>query len=117
MEWAAPHIVNALWPLLRLLTITSSHSYSARIRKTLRTSGNQPTSLRISAVASLSTTHSRALTGALWDICGKRANLPVYKLLGGKVRTAVPLYTHASAKELPELEDQVRKAMGAGYRH
>jgi mannonate dehydratase len=43
--------------------------------------------------------------------------LPVYKLLGGKVRTAVPLYTHASAKELPELEDQVRKAMEAGYRH
>jgi len=36
---------------------------------------------------------------------------------GGKVRTAVPLYTYASANELPELEDQVRKAMGAGYRH
>src|SRR5262249_45454521 len=37
------------------------------------------------------------IDGALWDICGKRANLPVYKLLGGKVRTAVPLYTHTSA--------------------
>src|SRR3954451_6113297 len=32
------------------------------------------------------------IDGALWDIAGKRANLPVYKLLGGKVRTAVPLY-------------------------
>ena len=57
------------------------------------------------------------IDGALWDICGKRANLPVYKLLGGRVRAAVPLYTHASAKELPDLEDQVRKAMAAGYRH
>ena len=43
---------------------------------------------------------------------GKRANMPVYKLLGGKVRAAVPLYTHASARELPELEDQVRKCNG-----
>jgi len=33
------------------------------------------------------------------------------------VRAAVPLYTHASARELPDLEDQVRKAMAAGYRH
>jgi mannonate dehydratase len=57
------------------------------------------------------------IDGALWDICGKRANLPVYKLLGGKVRAAVPLYTHAAAKELPELEDQVRRFMAEGYRH
>lgn len=57
------------------------------------------------------------IDGALWDICGKRANMPVYKLLGGKVRAAVPLYTHTSATELPALEDQVRKAMSEGYRH
>jgi mannonate dehydratase len=43
--------------------------------------------------------------------------MPVYKFLGGKVRAAVPLYTHASAKELPELEDQVRKYMADGYRY
>jgi mannonate dehydratase len=55
--------------------------------------------------------------GALWDICGKRANMPVYKMLGGKLRTAVPLYGHASATELPALEDQVRKYMEKGYRH
>jgi mannonate dehydratase len=55
--------------------------------------------------------------GALWDIMGKRAGMPVYKLLGGKVRAAVPLYTHTSARELPDLEDQVRKAMAEGYRH
>jgi mannonate dehydratase len=57
------------------------------------------------------------IDGALWDICGKRANLPVYKLLGGKVRAAVPLYTHTSATDLTDLEDQVRKAMASGYRH
>jgi mannonate dehydratase len=55
--------------------------------------------------------------GALWDILGKRANLPLYKLLGGKVRTAVPLYGHAAALELPALEDAVRGWMSQGYRH
>jgi mannonate dehydratase len=57
------------------------------------------------------------IDGALWDIMGKRANMPVYKLLGGKMRAAAPLYTHTSAQELPDLEDQVRKAMAGGYRH
>src|SRR5262245_66531850 len=53
------------------------------------------------------------IDGALWDILGKRCDVPVYKLLGGKVRTAVPLYGHASARDLSELEDQVRKWMSA----
>jgi mannonate dehydratase len=55
--------------------------------------------------------------GALWDILGKRAGMPLYKLLGGKVRAAATLYAHASARTLPELEDQVRKYMAQGYRH
>ena len=37
------------------------------------------------------------IDGALWDIMGKRADMPVYAFLGGKIRAAVPLYTHTSA--------------------
>jgi mannonate dehydratase len=57
------------------------------------------------------------IDGALWDILGKRAGMPVYEFLGGRVRAAVPLYAHASAATLPALEDQVRNWIEKGYRH
>src|ERR1700687_3056368 len=55
------------------------------------------------------------IDGAMWDILGKRLGVPVYQLLGGKVRAAVPLYGHAASLDLTALEDQVRKYMENGY--
>lgn len=63
---------------------------------------------------------NNALSGldmALWDIKGKRANMPVYQLLGGKCRFAVDLYGHASANDVDRLEERVREFMERGYRH
>jgi mannonate dehydratase len=57
------------------------------------------------------------LDGALWDIMGKRAGLPLYALLGGKLRKAIPLYPTLDSMKLPELEDEVHKAQANGYRH
>jgi mannonate dehydratase len=58
-----------------------------------------------------------ALDMALWDIKGKRAGMPVYELLGGKVRDAVPMYAHADGRDPDQVVENVRKYMDEGYRH
>ena len=63
---------------------------------------------------------NNALSGldmALWDIAGKRAGMPVYEMLGGRVRTAVPTYTHAGGRDIAETLDRARAHIEAGWRH
>ena len=54
---------------------------------------------------------------ALWDIKGKRAGMPVYQLLGGKVRRSATVYVHASGSSIPEVVDAVEAFRALGYSH
>src|SRR5262249_24196308 len=53
---------------------------------------------------------------AFWDIKGKRANMPFYQLLGGKVRFGADLYFHASGRDFQQVEEIARCGMELGYR-
>jgi len=54
---------------------------------------------------------------ALWDIKGRQAGMPVYQLLGGKVREAVDTYRHASGAEIAQCIDMAKKLVSEGQRH
>ena len=57
------------------------------------------------------------LDQALWDIAGKRAGLPVYELLGGRVRAAADTYLHAGGATIDETLDEAEELRERGQRH
>lgn len=59
-----------------------------------------------------------AIDTALWDICGKKAGLPIWRLLGG-TRDKVPAYMSTTLwrhMEIPELESAAAKILEKGFK-
>jgi mannonate dehydratase len=57
-----------------------------------------------------------AVDVALWDILGKMAGLPLYRLLGGRSRERVLVYGHASGRDIEEASAEVGRFIAQGYR-
>jgi galactonate dehydratase len=60
-----------------------------------------------------------ALSGldqALWDIKGKRLGVPVWELLGGRVRDKVPVYAWIGGDRPSEVVDAARVRIAQGFR-
>lgn len=54
---------------------------------------------------------------ALWDIKGRQAGMPVYQLLGGKLREAADCYGHGSGADFPQVIESAQKYIAQGFRH
>jgi len=54
---------------------------------------------------------------ALWDLLGKSAKQPVYRLLGGRTKTRIPVYaSRLYSVELGELAAEAKRYKSEGYR-
>jgi galactonate dehydratase len=60
-----------------------------------------------------------ALSGieqALWDLTGKAAGLPVYRLLGGPMRDRIKVYAHVRADTPEAAAESARERVAEGFR-
>lgn len=117
LEWKTRAVMGAIADLEALLIGTDPRDIEQAVRR-MHKHG-------FWKMGVIGTTAISAIEVALWDILGKELGVPVWRLLGGKVRDRVPVYTHLGLGDMravyetmdPEaLADQGRKVVAQGYR-
>ena len=73
--------------------------------------------MRMNRALKLNPFAKAAVEMALWDIAGKAAGMPVYRLLGGKVRNSLPLKMVVGAFDVARAVDLARRFLDWGARH
>lgn len=111
LEYREQTVAQAVRELERTLVGLDPHNIEAIWHRTYRDAYWRGGPVLMSALSGVEM--------ALWDIKGKALGVPVYQLLGGKVRESVPCYANgwfAPAKTPDEFAEKARLAVAAGFR-
>lgn len=110
LEYREPTVVQAIMELERYLVGKDPHNIEAFWHDACRDAYWRGGIVLMSALAGVEM--------ALWDIKGKDLGVPVYKLLGGKVRDSVKCYANgwfAGAKTPEEFAEKAKIAVENGF--
>ena len=110
LEYREPTVVHAIMELERYLIGKDPHNIEAFWHDACRDAYWRGGVVLMSALAGVEM--------ALWDIKGKDLGVPVYKLLGGKVRDSVKCYANgwfAGAKTPEEFAEKAKIAVENGF--
>ena len=110
LEYREPTVVQAIMELERYLVGKDPHNIEAFWHDACRDAYWRGGVVLMSALAGVEM--------ALWDIKGKDLGVPVYKLLGGKVRDSVKCYANgwfAGAKTPEEFAEKAKIAVDNGF--
>lgn len=110
IEYREATVVQALRELERTFVGRDPHQIEALWHEAYRSTYFRGGPIYMSALSGVEM--------ALWDLKGKSLGVPVYQLLGGKVRDSVPCYANgwfAPAKLPGEFAAKAKEAVAAGF--
>ena len=102
LEWKTRAVVGAIEDLLPLLLGRDPRDIEQAVRVMKKHSFWRLGVIGMSAVSGIEM--------ALWDILGKHLDVPVWRLLGGKVRDKVRVYTHLGLGDMRAVYETLEEA-------
>jgi galactonate dehydratase len=117
LEWKTRSVTGAVDDLAPLLLGRDPRDIEQAVRVMLKHSFWRLGAIGASAIS--------GIEQALWDILGKWLQQPVWRLIGGRVRNELPVYTHLGMGDMravyetfdpDRLADSARALVAAGYR-